>query len=361
MTNKTPILFVVRDLRIGGAERFVINMMNSWSSSNYTLSLAILVQEEGEQTDLIPDHIAVHRNLHNKNSPLSVFWMRSVMRQHALTFSFVLRADQTCGIASALGAGKWVVTERGGRITRLDSGFKKALKASVDKLALKFAYAGVANSRAGVKALESNGLHGKPLFAIPNGIVPYERKVRESLPGFVVGFAGRLVDVKGVDTLIKAFELFHSRHPNTELRIAGDGPIRSDLEALVSGLGLTECVSFLGFQKIDQELLREWDVAVLPSRSESFPNVILEMWNYQVPIIVSNIPPILEVVEHGKNACTFEVDNPESLSGMLESVFSDEQSRFCLANEGRNEIDEKYSMEAVCRQYEHVFDELLED
>lgn len=283
------------------------------------------------------------------------------MRQHALTFSFVLRADQTCGLASAFGGGKWVVTERGGRITRLDSGFKKTLKASVDKIALKFAYAGVANSRAGVKALESNGLRGKPLFAIPNGIVPHERLVRETGHGFVVGFAGRLVDIKGVDTLIKAFELFHARHPNTELRIAGDGPIRGDLEALVSGLGLTECVSFLGFQKIDQELLREWDVAVLPSRSESFPNVILEMWNYQVPIIVSNIAPIMEVVEHGKNACTFEVDNPESLFDELDGAFCDVRLCMNLSIMGRNEIDKKYSMEAVCRQYEHVFDELLED
>lgn len=92
-------------------------------------------------------------------------------------------------------------------------------------------------------------------------------------------FLGRLVDRKGCRLLVEAFALLHKSHPAARLCIAGDGPQRQSLEALVRKMGIEEAVEFLGF--IDEAekpaFLASAHIACFPSLyGESFGIVLIE-------------------------------------------------------------------------------------
>jgi glycosyltransferase involved in cell wall biosynthesis len=98
---------------------------------------------------------------------------------------------------------------------------------------------------------------------------------------------GRLDRVKGFDILIEAFGLVSRQIQNARLIILGDGAERASLEAQVFETGLTDIVSIVGYDSDVESWFRIADVGVISSRSEGFPNVILEMMASGTKTIVS--------------------------------------------------------------------------
>ncbi len=106
----------------------------------------------------------------------------------------------------------------------------------------------------------------------------------------VVMFVGRLVKVKGVDLLLKAFARLN--RPDAVLVIVGDGPERKDLERLAAHLGIPDRIVFTGWREDAAKLVAIADVFVLPSLSEGLPQSLLEALAHGVPCIVSDIPQL---------------------------------------------------------------------
>jgi glycosyltransferase involved in cell wall biosynthesis len=125
------------------------------------------------------------------------------------------------------------------------------------------------------------GAKGYNATVIPNGVdcelftPPEPTSVAASADlGSRVAFVGNLIPVKGADRLPEIFRGIANRRPNTSFVIAGDGPLRSEIEYAMKGLR----VEFLGSvpQEEVAQVLRGADLAVLPSRSEGWPCVVLE-------------------------------------------------------------------------------------
>ena len=113
---------------------------------------------------------------------------------------------------------------------------------------------------------------------------------------FIVGFVGRLSEVKGCEYLIRS-AMFLSK--NVKIVIAGEGPLRNQLTQLVSSLGVADQILFLGYVKNKQQLYPVFDVLALPSLSEACPMVVLESDLARVPVIGSRAPAIDEFVHDG--------------------------------------------------------------
>lgn len=113
---------------------------------------------------------------------------------------------------------------------------------------------------------------------IPNGVDT--RMFRPGVGGTTVDllFVGRLIERKGVDTLLRAFGDLAREHVNVSLAIAGDGPEKDRLQALSRQLGVAERVTFLGH--LDRAALaeryRRASVFVLPALCDAMPNAALE-------------------------------------------------------------------------------------
>lgn len=162
----------------------------------------------------------------------------------------------------------------------------------------------------------------KTLNAIQLGLAPDKIKVinrgrdsqrftfrlRSSFPGKPVRFlnTGRLVSVKGQRDLILAFQTFLRACPGALLHIAGDGPERASLAALIADLQLTENIVLLGNRNDVATLIREYDCFVFPSRSEGFSGALVEAMLSGLPVLAGNIPANKEMIRHLQTGYLFE-------------------------------------------------------
>jgi glycosyltransferase involved in cell wall biosynthesis len=144
-------------------------------------------------------------------------------------------------------------------------------------------------------------------------------QVPQTLPGKPLRFlnVGRLVPVKGQRDLILAFNEFLPACPHAVLHIAGDGPAREPLSALINELGLQNNVVLLGSRNDIPRLINEYDCFVFPSHSEGFSGSIVEAMFAGLPVLASDIPVNKEVITHLETGYFFETGSVQSIMQAL--------------------------------------------
>ncbi len=167
----------------------------------------------------------------------------------------------------------------------------------------------------------------------------------------------RLHPKKGLDTLLKAAKLL----PDLYVWLAGEGPLRGELEELTRTLGLESRVRFLGWRTDRGALLRAADVCVLPSRYEPFGTVILEAWAAGVPLVAAASAGPAGHVTHEKDGLLVPVDDEKSLAQALSRAVGDKALRERLVAGGRESYQKGYTRKAVTEQMIALYEKLIED
>lgn len=220
----------------------------------------------------------------------------------------------------------------------------------------------------------------KRLVIIPHGIDTELFRPIKPAPAYarrykikgkkVILFVARLIPAKGVDVLLDAYARVLRKHPDVTLLVAGDGPERAALEAYAQKVGVTDKALFAG--AVQQEDLPHLygvsDVFVLPSTyrfadgspiphvSENFGLVIAEAMSCKVPVIASRVGGIPLWIEDGVTARLVEERNVPELADRIEDALFDPTGRNALFIQNAKQlIEEKYSWEAVIRQFEPYF------
>lgn len=174
---------------------------------------------------------------------------------------------------------------------------------------------------------------------------------------FVIGYIGRLITLKRIDTLIRAFHELPI--PGKCLQIIGDGPQRSELECLAAELGESQRIRFFGYREDRMSLLRGFDLFVLPSESEGTPRCIMEAMGAGIAVIASAIPGCRDLVEDGATGLLFTAGHQADLAGKIEALFADPARRAHLALAGRQRVCENHSAKAMATKYLALYDSLL--
>lgn len=151
---------------------------------------------------------------------------------------------------------------------------------------------------------------------IPNGI-SLENARRSQ--GRKIIYVGRLIKGKGVADLINGMKEL----PEYELIIVGDGPEREHLESISRGMPVT----FTGLVVPSQvrEYLQQARILVLPSYSESFPNVIMEAMACGVPVVATRTGGIPDLVHHSDTGYLFEIGEIDKMVFYMRSLMEDDQ------------------------------------
>jgi glycosyltransferase involved in cell wall biosynthesis len=116
----------------------------------------------------------------------------------------------------------------------------------------------------------------------------------------IIGTVGRLAFEKDQETFLRVFRLVRRDHANAHAVLVGHGERRAALERLAGELGIRSQVTFLGERSDARRLVAGFDLFVLTSRSEGFPNVLLEATFLGVPCVATNIagnPDVLGLEE----------------------------------------------------------------
>lgn len=175
----------------------------------------------------------------------------------------------------------------------------------------------------------------------------------------LIGFVGRLVRQKGVDVLLEAFAQVERQLPQSRLFIAGDGPLRAELEAQARDLGLGESVRFLGWVSDADRLMPAANVIAVPSRWEGFGLVTLEAMRYAVPLVASRVTALPEIVADGQTGLLVEPDAPEQLAGALQTLLVDSERAGTFGRAGRQRLLDEFSVEKMIAATADVYQEAL--
>lgn len=143
----------------------------------------------------------------------------------------------------------------------------------------------------------------------------YESVMMRDRTGFVIGVAGRLVPVKGIDCLLRALPLVRVSLPSARLEIAGTGPGEPALRDEVHRLGLDDCVRFLGWQ--DDIPFHRWNILAVPSYEEAFGLAALEAMAAGLPVVASAVGGLTELVADGKTGLLFPASDHHVLAENL--------------------------------------------
>ncbi len=210
------------------------------------------------------------------------------------------------------------------------------------------------------EALDARVLPASLMTVVPNAVpLPPESSRPPSPPPFVLGAAGRLVPQKGMDVLLRALaELAESGLP-VRLRIAGDGPLRGELERLSASLALGEAVEFCGHVEDMSGFFSSLHLFVLPSRWEGMPYVLLDALAAGLPAAASDIAGARPLVLDGWNGRLFPRDDHRALASVLGELLA---SPAALARMGSNSrrMAERFPPDDFACSHEQIYLSLAE-
>ncbi len=166
----------------------------------------------------------------------------------------------------------------------------------------------------------------------------------------LIGMVCRLVEQKGVRYGLEAFIQIATNLPTAHLLIAGEGPLRSELEVRVKEAALADRVHFLGWRSDAPTLMAALDILLAPSLWEGFGLVMLEAMAQQTPIIASNVSAIPEVVISRETGLLVAPRDVNGLKDALIELLKDGALRQHMGLMGRDRMETAFSATRMVRE-----------
>jgi glycosyltransferase involved in cell wall biosynthesis len=174
-------------------------------------------------------------------------------------------------------------------------------------------------------------------------------------PDYVVLTPARLHPQKGHATLLAAA----ARVPDATFVLAGDGPLRAELEEKARELGLAGRCVFLGHRSDVADLLAAADLVVLPSLFEGLPVSVLEAMAARRPVVATAIGGTDEAISHELTGLLVAPSDAAALAAAIQRVQSDPALARRLAAAGRERVEREFSSVTTAREVMKVYDDVM--
>jgi glycosyltransferase involved in cell wall biosynthesis len=234
----------------------------------------------------------------------------------------------------------------------------------VDRLAHRI----VVNARALRQHLAQFGVERERIFVSHNGLdtrefYPAMVERPEFLRGasLVIGSLAVLREEKRIDVLLEAFAKVLPSDRRMRLLVVGTGDMRERLLQRRSELGLDEACHFVATTADVPQWMRMLDIYVLPSRSEGFPNTVLEAMGCGCAVVASNVGGVPELIEHGRNGLLSAPADADDLARQLAVLIQNPELRKQMGERAATDAKTSFSMEAVAGRIESMYDSLLSE
>lgn len=172
-------------------------------------------------------------------------------------------------------------------------------------------------------------------------------------------YIGRLARQKRVETLLWAIQVLRQADPRASLLIIGDGPERDRLQQYARDVECAAHVRFLGHRDDAAQLLQLCDVFWLASDFEGMSNSLLEAMACGLPVIVSNIPPNRELVQHGVHGYLIDDGDGVGYAQYSRKLFEDPPLAARLGESGRLRIEQEFPVSRMVERHVEVYRELM--
>lgn len=357
------VAFVVDNLQVGGTELNAVRTAEQLRARGIDLSLFHLqaggpLLERYRNAGVPTTHVPV--------ASLASLSAASCVRALASHFTHgrfaIVHAHDLYSNLLATAAGRLARVPRVIASRRwLDSSPRPGLLVADRMVSYRLAHRVLVNSRRiGDRLVAQEGVPAHKLLVIPNFVddeafgdllpavrLEWHRRLGVPAGRVVVGTVARLAPVKDHATLVRAFARLAVARPELHLLLLGDGPERGALGELVAQLGLEQRATFAGMQSNAINLHGLLDISVLPSRSEAFPNAVVEAMAAARPVIASDVGGVPEAVDDGRTGLLFPAEDDAALAAALDRLAGSPDERATMGRLGRELAGERYGAARV--------------
>jgi len=224
----------------------------------------------------------------------------------------------------------------------------------------RFAYACatriVANSQASADQLRLERVPDDRISVVPNGLDVARFAARDGrTPLRTVTAVGNLRWLKGHDVLVDAAVEILERFPDARFDIVGEGPEREALVARAAQHGVAHAFTFAGHCADVPAKLAASDIFVHPSRSESFPNAILEAMAAGLPIVASGVGGVVELLDDGRTGWLVPPGEDEALASRVMHLMAHPEEGASAGAAARAEALARYSFERMVAGFDEIY------
>jgi glycosyltransferase involved in cell wall biosynthesis len=352
-----PIAVVMTSFEPGGTERQMIELVRRLDPSRWTVHVACFAGRGAWF------HRAAEVAASVAEFPVTTFKSPS-MAKHLWAFAKWCRANRIAvvhttelysNIFGLPGAALAGVPARIGNRRELNPD-KSRTQIAMQRVAYACAHTVVANSRAAADRLIAERMPSQKVAVVPNGldverVLP--RPPRSTLRKVVV--VANLRPEKGHEVLIDAAVHVLQRFPDASFEIVGGGPELEPLLAHAAARGARHAFTFLGHRDDVPARLADADIFVLPSRSEAFPNAVLEAMATGLPIVTSGVGGMLELVDDGRTGLLVPPAEPLALADGVCRLMADATLASRLGRAARDEARTRYSFDRMVAAFECIY------
>ena len=359
--KKIKIVYIVPSLASGGAERFIIDLINSLDKNVFTASLLLFSGKGFFYQEALDSGIKI--KVIKKRFKFDVINFLKICSYIKLKKPDIVHTQLGGDVYGKLAAkimGVKIIVSTEQNVLEND----KKIVFNLKKMTTKFTQQIIAISSVVKKQLiERYGYAEEKTKLIPNGInihrfADYIKKNNNS-DKIIIGSIGRLSQQKNYQLLIRALSLVENR--NFKLLIAGEGPLEGELKKLALELKLENQIEFWGETKDIGLFLSSLDFFVLTSKWEGLGIVLLEAGLMSLPVLASNTGGIPDIIKNNKTGMLFNNDDPDDLLVKL-NYFLDSKNREELSNLGsslKSFVVDNFSLTRTAEEYQKVYLELI--
>jgi glycosyltransferase involved in cell wall biosynthesis len=356
------IAFLLPHFRPGGAERVVLNLLRALDRKRFAPNL-FLSRADGSFLDLLPRDVPVVElgGRRARSLPLAI---AAQLRSRRIDLAYSATNAMNLALLAAPAS----------NVVRIASEHTPpaAYLAEVKRPRLRKALMACLYPRADRIAVPTEAI-GRELAALlrgrllsletlPNPVIDRvtakrtEKPVRER-PS--IAAAGRLVEAKGFDLLVKAAAILRREGIDADWTIFGEGPQRDSLVRQARALGLGDRVSFSGHAADLPAAIAAADLFVLSSRREGFGNVVIEAMTAGVPVLAARSSGPEAIIDHARNGFLCPPDDAATLAFAIAELLRDPTRRDAVI-EPAFETAKRYEVGPATAHFERLAESLFE-
>lgn len=383
---KKRVLFVITQSEMGGAQRFLLNLLTHLDKDRYEAMVAIGNTGNGDlfralHAEGMPTHHLRHlvRDISIKDDLKAVTELRKLIKEYRPTTVFL--NSSKAGFIGSLAArcptkfknikivyriGGWSFNDPG---TYWQKWFWKVLEWTSAKWKDVII---VNNQHDFNQAIKLRIKPRKKLALVYNGIETYKLGLMEreeaklklfekaaKLSGRtfraenIIGTIANLYPAKGLEYFIRTAYHFQNKD-DLVFFVIGDGKERPELEALIKDLGLERKVFLVGQIPDAFRYLSAFDVFILSSVKEGFPFAVIEAMAAKLPIVTTRVGAISEIIEDGKNGLLVEPGDPQAMADKIKEILDNSHLQKELGIQAHQTVLFKFELDKMVKQIENL-------
>ena len=178
----------------------------------------------------------------------------------------------------------------------------------------------------------------------------------------IVGYVGRIMPEKDLETWLRAAALVSVKHPETRYVLVGegrDGTTLHDLQSLATSLGIGDKVLFPGYRRNLLPVYASFDIFVMSSLREGLPNSILEAMAIGCPVVTTDVAGAKELVVDQETGFVVPQQAHEDLGHCITTLLDDKERRLYMGQAGRRRVEDKFSFSQRLRCIEQYYEQIV--